>query len=257
MVIDLSDQMAVRESPPVDRPEEREHGRPRLALLESFSAAFDGGAVSIPMSGQRLLALLAVHNSPLRRPYVAGSLWLTSSEAHAGGCLRSTLWRLGRLGVKFVETSESLLRLSPTVSVDLYDAQSQARRLLDRSVPCRPTDLACESLTRDLLAGWYDDWVLIERERFRQLRLHALEAICERLIALERFGEAVEAGLAAVAGEPLRESAHRFLIQAYLAEGNRVEALRQFRWYAQLLREELQAEASPLMQNLVRDLQAS
>jgi DNA-binding SARP family transcriptional activator len=117
------------------------------------------------------------------------------------------------------------------------------------------TDLECGTLTRDLLAGWYEDWVLIERERFRQLRLHALEAICERLVALGRFGEAVEAGLAAVAGEPLRESAHRALIQAYLAEGNPWEGVRQFRSYAQLLREELGAETSPMMRDLVQGLQ--
>src|SRR6266571_3495035 len=57
-----------------------------------------------------------------------------------------------------------------------------------------------EELSIDLLPYWYEDWVLVERERFRQLRLHALEALCEQLTALGRFDHAVEAGIAAVAG---------------------------------------------------------
>ncbi|HEX9311675.1 MAG TPA: bacterial transcriptional activator domain-containing protein, partial [Actinomycetota bacterium] len=61
-----------------------------------------------------------------------------------------------------------------------------------------------------------------------------------RLMAASgRFAEAVESGLAAVAAEPLRESAHRCLINAYLAEGNAGEAIRQFVRYRDLLRAEL------------------
>lgn len=51
----------------------------------------------------------------------------------------------------------------------------------------------------------------------------------------ERYGEAVSAALAAVSADPLRESAHRTLIGAYLAEGNRAEALLQCRTCHRLL----------------------
>jgi DNA-binding SARP family transcriptional activator len=91
---------------------------------------------------------------------------------------------------------------------------------------------------------------MIERERFRQLRLHALEALCEQLTLDGRFGQAVDAGLAAVAAEPLRESAHRVVISAYLAEGNKVEAVRQFKFYQQLARQELDVQPSALMRDL-------
>ena len=90
-------------------------------------------------------------------------------------------------------------------------------------------------LSRDLLPDWYDDWVAVERERFRQLRVHALERLCDRLVEAERFGEAIEAGLAAMKSEPLRESAHRALVRAHLAEGNRSEALAQYRRFKALL----------------------
>jgi SARP family transcriptional regulator, regulator of embCAB operon len=83
-------------------------------------------------------------------------------------------------------------------------------------------------LSADLLPDWYDDWVLLEAEDWRQLRLHALEALAGRLIALGCWGEAANAAGAAVRAEPLRESARAALIQAHLAVGNQSEAVREF-----------------------------
>jgi DNA-binding SARP family transcriptional activator len=72
--------------------------------------------------------------------------------------------------------------------------------------------------------------VVFERERFHQLRIHALESLCDQLAASRRYVQAEQAGLAAISGEPLRESAHRALIRVYLREGNRGEAIRQYGW---------------------------
>ena len=49
----------------------------------------------------------------------------------------------------------------------------------------------------------------------------------------------MEAAIAAIAAEPLRESAQRALIEAHLGEGNWVEAHRGFVTYRDLLRREL------------------
>ena len=55
---------------------------------------------------------------------------------------------------------------------------------------------------------------------------------------------AVEAAMAAVAAEPLRESAQRVLIAAHMAEGNTFEAVRQFDAFALLLDDALGIEPS-------------
>jgi hypothetical protein len=89
--------------------------------------------------------------------------------------------------------------------------------------------------------------VIIERERFRELRVEALERICGQLSALGHYGDAVQAGLAGVAAEPLRESAHQVLIAAHLAEGNRADALRQYKLLRELLRRDLDVEPSPTL----------
>jgi DNA-binding SARP family transcriptional activator len=66
-----------------------------------------------------------------------------------------------------------------------------------------------------LFPGWYDDWVLLERERLRRLRLHALEVLADKLVREGRYGEAVQATYAAVRTEPLRESAHRAVVRVH------------------------------------------
>jgi DNA-binding SARP family transcriptional activator len=96
--------------------------------------------------------------------------------------------------------------------------------------------------------------VLIERERFRQLRLHALEALCRRLTDAGRHGEATEAGLAAVACEPLRESAHRAVVAAHLSEGNAGEALRQYEACRALLGRQLGLEPTAAFERLMAPL---
>ncbi len=104
--------------------------------------------------------------------------------------------------------------------------------------------LRLPNLAGDLLPGWYDDWVIVERERIRQLRLHALEVLCENLSRSGRHAQAVDAGLSAVAEEPLRESAQRALIAAHLREGNVSEAVRQYDRYRKLLGASLGLEPS-------------
>jgi DNA-binding SARP family transcriptional activator len=80
----------------------------------------------------------------------------------------------------------------------------------------------------ELLPGWYEDWVLVERERLRQLRMHALEALAEKLTEAGRYGVAMQAAYAAVRADPVRESAHRAVVRVHLAEGNVLEALRAY-----------------------------
>jgi DNA-binding SARP family transcriptional activator len=110
------------------------------------------------------------------------------------------------------------------------------------------------NLIGDLLPGWYEDWVVMERERLRQIRLHALEVLCRHLTSVRVFDRAVQAGLAAVTGEPLRESANLTLIEAFLAEGNVADAILHYRRYRDLLLEELGVRPSFRLAELVHGL---
>jgi DNA-binding SARP family transcriptional activator len=184
-------------------------------------------------------------------------LWPEQSEQHAHGSLRTVLWRLRRRsgGIpRLLGIAGESLSLHEDVAVDVDEFVVCATELLHR--PERP--VSEESLTlvtrRDLLPGWYDDWVQIERERLRQLRLHALETLAARWFSQGRHAEALEAALTAVQIEPLRESPHRLVIEVHLAEGNIIEALRQYRYFDNLLFRELHARPTDQLVALVRPL---
>jgi DNA-binding SARP family transcriptional activator len=151
------------------------------------------------------------------------------------------------------------LGLAEGVTVDLHFARELARRLLDPVATPERSEFgmaAVGALSRDLLPDWYDDWVLVEAEDWRQLRLHALEALAGRLIAVGRWGEAVGAASAAVRAEPLRESARAALIQAHLAHGNQSEAVREFARYRALLDTELGLAPIPRLHELLESLRS-
>jgi DNA-binding SARP family transcriptional activator len=221
-----------------------------IQLLGEFQLRLRGAVVHIPLGAQQLLALLGLHGGWARRPFVAGTLWPEKDEVRATANLRSSLWRIGQVSTQLVSCSDGSLRLDPSVSVDLVDMVTGAERLVAGD-PGELSKFSPRLFFCDLLPDWYDDWVVIERERLRQLRIHALEALCQRLTALERYPEAINAGLVAVAAEPLRESAHLILMRAYAAEGNWCEVLRAYDRLVQLLWSELGVEPSARVSEFV------
>jgi DNA-binding SARP family transcriptional activator len=225
-----------------------------LELLGSFRLLRDGVPVRLAMNGQRLVTFLALHDRLLGRQHVAGSLWSDVTDRQASGSLRSTLWRLGDLTPCLVEISDARLRLATTVTVDLGASERLAHRILDRSCALGDDELDPEPLADDLLPDWTEDWVLERREQHAQLRVCALEALSQRLSEMGCAPSAVHAGMLAVAADPLRESAHRALIVAHLADGNLACAARQYQTIRAVLWDELGVEPSSETQALVADL---
>ena len=223
-----------------------------LRLLRSFELVRKGEPLVLPLSAQRLLAFLALREHPLSRVHVAGVLWPEVTQEHANASLRTALWRLHRVGVELVAATSTNVLLSADVAVDVRETTSRARRILDGGGAV-DGDTATLSQAGELLPDWYDDWVLIERERVRQLCVNALELASAEATAAGRTAQAADAGLAAVAFEPLRESAHRAVIAAHLAAGNFSEALRQYRLCRRLLGN-IGLEPSPLIREQMRGL---
>lgn len=223
-----------------------------LELLGGFAVSVKQVRIQLTWSMQRLLAFLALQDRSVGRGYTAGVLWPETTTLRANANLRTSLWRAQRTEGQLIEVGGQQIALAPQVDVDVRYAEHCAHRLLDQASPCGDilTAATCAVLSTDLLPDWYDDdWVEVERERHHHLRLHALEAMCERLAKIGRYGEAVNAGLAAVRAEPLRESAHRVLIEAHLAAGNRWAALQQYEACRHLLRAQLDVEPSSTLRN--------
>ncbi len=229
----------------------------RVDLLDGFAlrlgTSYQEEAHVLSRGIQRLIAHLSFACRPARTA-IAGLLWPNVPEHHANGSLRSALWRLQRIAPGLIRMHRDSLSLADGVQVDVRELPDWARRVRDPEF-C-PDELPRTDLRLggELLPGWVDDWVLLERERLRQVRMHALEALADRLVAVGRHGEAVQAAYAAVHLEPLRESAHRTLIRVHLAEGNAQEAVSAYEACRTLLADELGVVPSRQMTELVRGL---
>lgn len=213
-----------------------------IELLGGFRLTCRSKEIETPLSAQRVIALLALSGKSLRRSYIAGNLWSESSEARAGGSLRSALWRIRKIDEGLLNVGPNSISIGPDVIIDVRALEEAARSLA--SSTCCGREISASDLDAELLPDWHDDWVVFERERLRQLGMHALEQLAHQLSATGRHAEAIEAALAAIKCEVLRESSHRALIEIHAAEGNIVEAVRHFEMYRLLLQRELGVDAS-------------
>jgi DNA-binding SARP family transcriptional activator len=217
--------------------------QPELQLLGAFAVHLGISAVVVPPAGRRVLALLALLGGVAGRPRLAGTLWPDSPSERAQANLRGALWRLPESVRAQVDRRSTTVALAPGWRIDLDLAIDHARHLGERSAD----DMDGQPFCADLLPDWDEDWLVVPRERHRQLRLHALEDLAAAQIAAGRALDAVDTALQAVAAEPLRESAQLLLLQAHLAAGNRALVVHQYDQFRTLLLAELGVEPSPQM----------
>ncbi|MCO5967174.1 AfsR/SARP family transcriptional regulator [Actinoallomurus soli] len=222
-------------------------------LLGCFELRREQVPLPVSPAAQRLLAYLATRTGMVTRPATAATLWPDFPDRRAAANLRSTLWRLRqeRAGGP-VHCTPYGIELHPDVLVDV-----EVIRVRSAELPTAGDDdcgLDPSVLSQDVLPDWPDEWLLPTREWFRQVRLHALDALCARHRRCGRFDAALDAGMRAVACEPLRESAHRAVALVHLDEGNPAEALRQYEVYRRLLHAELGLPPSQRFRCLIAPL---
>lgn len=226
-----------------------------VALLGGFRLTRDGADVSVGSNGQRLLTLLACRPGPVLRRQVACLLWPDTSRARAFANLRMAVHRLERSCPGVVTATNSYLSLTREVWVDLTHADQIARQVLCTTGALHPVLLA-EALRAnwydDLLPEWDQEWLVAHRARYQQLRLATLEKLAQRLSATGNHGAAVHAALTAVHADSLRDSAHKTLVEACLAQGNRHEALTHFAEYQRIFRDRLGMEPAGSINQLLR-----
>ncbi|HTF50974.1 MAG TPA: bacterial transcriptional activator domain-containing protein [Pseudonocardia sp.] len=221
----MSDQQPCSDVP-VPRPWLRVLGSFELRIPLGGGTRTDTATSPLEADERRLLALLAVTATPRTTGELATVLWPERSTDVALGTLEGVCDSLADL----VTASGDTLRLSDHVEVDLAHALERLRAWKRNPFTVESTSAAelVELLAEDLLPGWGEVWARQERDRFRRVRLHALESLCRRLTEAGRHEPAIRAGMLVVAEEPLRESARRALIEAHLAAGNVSEAVKQY-----------------------------
>ena len=220
----------------------------RLQLLQGFVLHDADARIGLPQGMQRLVAFLAL-KGPAHRCVVAGTLWPEVPECQALASLRTSIWRMNRILPGSIAQEGMSLTTAQTMTVDRRQQEWFVTRLLREQVI--DEQWISERLEilwpGELLPGWYDDWIVLERERLSQLRLRALEHTAVVMARSHRRATALQLALEAVRAEPLRETANAALIEVYLLEGNVIDAVNQYESFRGRLQRELGVEPSPAL----------
>jgi WD40 repeat protein/DNA-binding SARP family transcriptional activator len=197
----------------------------QIRLLGQFDVRLDGKRIVISSrAGQSLLAYLAMTaGTPHRREKLAGTLWPDSSEENARKNLRQELWRIRKAIPSQSLSAENDYLLSDEYTITF---NRSADYWLDVAILERP-DLDPQTLTSslslyqgELLPGFYDDWVVFERERIQSLFESKMERLVEQLVEAERWTAVQEQCERWLALGTAPEPAYRALMLSYSARGD-------------------------------------
>ncbi|MEZ4834206.1 MAG: BTAD domain-containing putative transcriptional regulator [Caldilineaceae bacterium] len=102
----------------------------------------------------------------------------------------------------------------------------------------------------------YEEWLFMQRERFRVLHLDALEKLTDYHQRRSQLETALAYARRQLEVDPLREPAHQRIMQIHLAQGDRAAALRQYERCRAVLEDELGLAPSIEIQELHQQIQA-
>lgn len=232
---------------------------------------------SLARKEQALLIYLACQpEQRFSRDHLATLLWGETPQSQARYNLRRALWHLRRVLALAGLPSEACLTVEgywicvpPTAPcwVDVLDFeqilqacfQDLQSRFSPASEGARRIHRALDLYQGNFLAGFsvphapnLEEWLTLERERLFMLLLRALTFLIQGFIARGEQSEAVAACQRLLVLDPLQEDIHRLLMRLYWESGQRVQALRQYRTYRDLLQRELGIKPLEETQGLYR-----
>src|SRR4029077_5850373 len=87
----------------------------RLTLIGGFALWRGSQELGIAISGQRLIALLALEDRPVGRLHVAGTLWPDYSTERSLADLRTALWRVNQSKERIIAATPTFLGLNDSI----------------------------------------------------------------------------------------------------------------------------------------------
>jgi DNA-binding SARP family transcriptional activator len=234
----------------------------RLNLLGGFEVRLASGpAVTLPTrKAQALLAYFAVRPGRTHpRDKLAGLLWAERGDAQARDSLRHTLVELRKV---FGEGSPGLIAEGQGVGLDSAAIEVDVVRFEALVQAATPQDLdkAAELYQGDFLQGFvlrepsFEEWLVAERERLRELALGALRRLVEQQARKRASEPAIRSALRLLALDVTQEVAHRALMRLYVQQGRRAAALRQYQTCVAVLQRELGAEPEVETRQLYQEI---
>ncbi|MBO0882524.1 MAG: hypothetical protein J2P17_19765, partial [Mycobacterium sp.] len=216
-----------------------------LTLLGGWSLRLNDRETALMVRERRLVACLAIHGG-LTRCRAAEILWSQADIGRRLTSLRTTLHALRRRVPDLVVSDASSLRLSESVVSDFHELHAAMAGVTARRGHQPVSDgHRILATTGDLLPGWYDDWVLLERERLRHQRVAALQLLARAALDRRQPRRAVRFATAASELEPYDDATELLLISAQVAIGHLADAVCTYRHYCRRLTDELGVAPAP------------
>jgi DNA-binding SARP family transcriptional activator len=222
-----------------------------VELLHHFRVTCNGLPLELGRSGERMVAYLALEDRSLARDHIAGALWPDTSQSRAAANLRRALSVVRHHVPGLMRGHAHRLVLVSGTSVDVR-AQRYLIEAITGGERTTATPGELRLLRGDLLPDWDEPWLAASRQELRQLRMISLETVAAAQLAEGRSAFALAVALCVAYEEPLRESVHRLVIQAHLAQGNWAEAARHYHRYRSQLWTELQLRPGVGLEALMR-----
>ncbi len=226
----------------------------KLQLLGEFglTRGEDGAGHALRRHERALLAYLALN--PRRRESrerLAALLWGDKVDDSARRSLRQCIAGLRKAlddaaGAILLKDSDPLVFDDAAFEVDARDferlAAAGTREALEQAVALYRGDLL-DGLS--LHADGFESWVAPQRAVLRQRAADAWVALMTLQAAEGDAGAAMDAARRVIELDPLREEAHRLLMQGLVESGRRGEAVRQYQSLVELLHRELEIDIEP------------
>lgn len=243
--------------------QERVAPRVRLRFLGGCDVGGPGGPIRLESAKTlALLAYLAIQGTPQARQKLMGLLWADLPEKNAARNLRHALWNLKKslapTGIACLRTTRQSVAFEPVSGIWLDAAEfREACENLGKLSPATATDMefigaAVELYRGDFLDGFhadgapaFEEWVLIQRERFRAMALMAFQRLAVQHCQRGDYGASLLFARRMLALDPWREEAHRIVMDLLACAGHRSAAMAQYETCRRVLAEELHAEPTP------------
>jgi DNA-binding SARP family transcriptional activator len=229
-----------------------------INLLGNF-CVFDGDAVLTTLSTPRLQSLLTYlvlnRNAPQPRSHLAFCLWPDLPEARARANLRKQLHQLQHALPEvnhYLAVDAQTIHWQPDGSFSLDVAEFEQAASHAESI----ADLqrAIDLYGGDLLPSCYDDWIVPERERLKQILIEVLERLLQFAEAGGNYQAGIKYAQRLLQIDPLHEEIHRRLINLHTLNNDRAAALRAYHACASILQRELGVEPGPATREIYERL---
>lgn len=224
-----------------------------VRLIGGFDIQCDGEAISIPSrAAQSLFAYLILTAGTMhRREKLAGMFWPDESEQKARTLLRNELWRIRKA---LSRSTKGEYFLADNLTIGFNPASTY---LLDVAVLKSLSDAgSTEELMRalsnyqgELLPGFYEDWIVVEREHLQVFYEQKIACLLEILEKEQRWHDILEWGERWIALAQASEAAYRAIMFAHDALGDHVKVTSTYERCKQALRQ-LDLEPSEEMRAL-------